>query len=136
MSRPESITDLPYEKRCVPVVTIHPVSASTLDSEGLHELAELREVLDSSHTLMPFRVDDGEAVYVRDVTEAEAKHVLAGEQAIWDSRRSWYERAAAGEYVESWRRPLLDAHAAAEGLDPVDWDAMDASEAAEGGDVR
>ena len=134
MSRPETINDLPYKKRCVPVVTIHPVSASTLDSDGLRDLAKVREVLDSSHTLQVID-KDGTAVYVRDMTEAEAKHLLSEAQMVWDSRQCWYEHAVDGEQVEPWRRPLLDAHAAAEGLDPIDWDALDAAEAEEGGET-
>lgn len=135
MSRPETINDLPYKKRCVPVVTIHPVSASTLDSDGLRDLAKVREVLDSSHTLQLIDKDD-EAVYVRDMTLVEASAVLSKAQMVWDSRQCWYEHAVDGEQVEPWRRPLLDAHAAAEGLDPIDWDALDATEAEEGGEGR
>ncbi|WP_172193583.1 DUF7432 family protein [Actinomyces faecalis] len=136
MSRPETITDLPVKDRIAPVVTIHATDVAALDGEALRSLSDVRAMLDSTCWLKPWPGEDGGTVFRRLMTPAEERDVLSDAQDRWDWRQGWYERAAAGEVVDGWIRYFVDRHARAEGLDPIDWDALDAAEAAEGGEVR
>ena len=127
MSRPETINDLPAEKTTAPAVTIHNVSVPVLTADDLRSLAGLG---DSS---LECRVqDDGSVVYMRHLTVSELKRVLLREQDMWDWLSGLYSRARGGEVLDSWRQGLVDKYARAEGLDPIDWDALDAAKGGEG----
>lgn len=134
MSRPETINDLPAEKTTAPAVTIHNVSVPVLTADDLRSLAGLVEGLGDSS--LECRVqDDGSVVYMRHLTVSELKRVLLREQDTWDWLSGLYSRARGGEVLDSWRQGLVDKYARAEGLDPIDWDALDEAEAEEGGET-
>ena len=131
MSRPETIYDLPESERSTPVVTVCSVDLLNIDGDALRGLAQIYDLLEESTWLSAQAVDDGRVVYVRQRSPWEMRETLGEAQCGWDWRQGLYERAAAGEVLDAWRRHHVDGHARAEGLDPIDWDAMDAAKGGE-----
>lgn len=133
MSRPETIEDLPESERFTPVVTVCSVGLLHIDGDALRGLAQIYDLLEGSTWLSAQAVDDDHVAYVRRRSPREMRETLSEAQCNWDWRQGLYERAAAGEVLDVWRRHHVDGHARAEGLDPIDWDALDA---AKGGEAR
>lgn len=131
MSRPETIYDLPESERFTPVVTVCSVDLLNIDGDALRELAQIYDLLSESTWLSAQAVDDDHVTYVRRRSPREMRETLSEAQCNWDWRQGLYERAAAGEVLDAWRRHHVDGHARAEGLDPIDWDAMDAAKGGE-----
>ena len=131
MSRPESTVDLPESERFTPVVTVCSVDLLHIDGDALRELAQIYDLLEGSTWLSAQAVDDDHVAYVRRRSPREMRETLSEAQCNWDWRQGLYERAAAGEVLDVWRRHHVDGHARAEGLDPIDWDALDAAKGGE-----
>lgn len=131
MSRPETIYDLPESERLTPVVTVCSVGLLHIDGDALRGLAQIYDLLEGSTWLSAQAVDDDHVAYVRQRSPREMRATLGEAQCNWDWRQGLYERAAAGEVLDTWRRRHVDEHARAEGLDPIDWDAMDAAKGGE-----
>lgn len=130
MSRPETVNDLPESERFTPVVTMHNVSAPTLTADDLGVIVKLVEILDDSKFFRMVR-GDGSVVYMRYLTVSELKRVLLKKQDKWDWLSGLYSRARGGEVLDAWHQGLVDEYAEAEGLDPIDWDALDAAKGGE-----
>lgn len=131
MSRPETIEDLPESERFTPVVTVCSLDLLNIDGDALRELAQIYDLLEGSTWLSAQAADDGRVVYVRQRSPREMRETLGEAQCNWDWRQGLYERAATGEVLDAWRRHHVDGHARAEGLDPIDWDALDAAKGGE-----
>lgn len=131
MSRPETIEHLPESERFTPVVTVCSVDLLHIDGDALRGLAQIYDLLEESTWLSAQAVDDDHVAYVRRRSPREMRETLSEAQCNWDWRQGLYERAAAGEVLDAWRRHHVDRHARAEGLDPIDWDALDAAKGGE-----
>lgn len=132
MSRPETINDLPYERRFTPAVTLHNLDALDMTPNMLRDLADIQDAITSTAWLTVEEDVNGSVIYSRPKTDRELDNTLRLEQVMWDTRQRLYEGAAAGGNFDYFDRCTVDEHARAEGLDPIDWDALDAAKGGEG----
>lgn len=125
MSRPETINDLPEKDRRVLVARIEPALLENLNAKEVGALLQVREVFTD---VFQGETTRGTTSYYRPLSEAEEQDKLSNAQGYWDTWQYEYECANAGEITPGWMRRYVDEHAEAEGLDPIDWDALDAAE--------
>lgn len=132
MSRPETIDNLPHEKRFTPAVTLHNLDALDMTPDMLRDLAAIQDAITGTAWLTVEEDVNGSVIYSRPKTDRELDNTLRLEQVMWDTRQRLYEGAAAGKNYDYFDRCTVNEHAEAEGLDPIDWDAMDAAKGGEG----
>lgn len=115
MSRPVTHDDLPeYDLKGHVVATIPATHITRFPSLGQHLLAALAEASRIGLTL------DGDDIVI-DKTVDELDAHLKSRQSLWDYAQARYEKAAAGEPIESYMHYSVNQFAKDEGLPAIEW---------------
>jgi len=111
MTRPETIDDLtPYERQGHDVATITPANITRHPALGQHLLAALAE----AERLGLEIVEDTIRIPLTDDEQAAR---VATAQRNWDTGKSYYDRAVAGEPLETWAHYTVKRWCKDEGID-------------------
>jgi hypothetical protein len=110
MSRPTTHADLPdYARKGHVVATIPATYITRYPSLGQHLLAALAEA-----ERLGLTIEDDDIVIQK--TDDELDAALKSAQNSWDTSQRWYDEAANGEVIDSWKQYSVKSHAKAEGL--------------------
>lgn len=132
MSRPEQYTDLPETERRSLVVRIEPELVENLTVTEVDALLQVREILTD---VFQSETGCGETSYYRPLSTGEQLEALEGAKRRWDHFSRLYNDAARGITPKyAYQRHDIDKWSVAEGIDPIDWDSIDAAEAEEAGE--
>lgn len=127
MARPESTSDL--EKTVTQVAHFNDVRLHNLTKHQVDAIIAAKEALTAAFL---YEVSEAGITFWRRMSAREQARLLEHAQRIWDDYKRQYKAALNGRGPQyNFERQDLDAWAQKEGLNAIDWDYVDALDAAE-----